>query len=300
MKKNEAVSPVVAVIILVAITVVLAGVLYIWVSNTMQAGGLGKETTPTAIFLTKNAGEIMNEENHEQQVATITLTEGNLLNSEIQLMISADGDAFYEYTDKTQTPNNDPKTEWNPGESVIITEDKAKNAAASLVDKDADWASESFYVRIIYKPAQKMMFSSSVTLEKSTEIVDVLSASYEGDNLDHTANGGTGIQLYAYSTAIHHYSLNALTISWDIVGSPSGSRSMLTNPMYGYSLDTSGIAGVAGTNTQGKSREQGGNSVVVFYPDADPLFVGTYTVRFSVTYDGVTVSDTCVIQISVA
>ena len=53
-KDDDGVSPVVAVIIMVAITVVLAGVLYIWVSNTMQAGGLGKESAPTAIFITKH------------------------------------------------------------------------------------------------------------------------------------------------------------------------------------------------------------------------------------------------------
>ena len=38
------------VIILVAIIAVLAGAFYIWITNTMQTGGLGKEPVPTAVF----------------------------------------------------------------------------------------------------------------------------------------------------------------------------------------------------------------------------------------------------------
>ena len=110
-RKEDSVDPVVAIIILVAITVVLAGVLYIWVSNTMQSGGMGRQSTPTVIFDVKNAATILDEGFHDQQIATITLTEGLILNSEIELLISSDGDTFAEYTDFTQIPNGDPKTE---------------------------------------------------------------------------------------------------------------------------------------------------------------------------------------------
>jgi len=45
-KNKEAVSPVIGVILMVAITVVLAAVLYVWVSGFMTAGGGG--AAPTA------------------------------------------------------------------------------------------------------------------------------------------------------------------------------------------------------------------------------------------------------------
>ena len=77
------ISPVVAVIILVGITVVLAGVLYIWVSNTMQAGGLGKETAPTVIYSTTNANDALSDDDNDERVATITLTEGSVLLSHL-------------------------------------------------------------------------------------------------------------------------------------------------------------------------------------------------------------------------
>ena len=49
-KNKEAVSPVIGVILMVAITVVLAAVLYVWVSGFMTAGGGG--AAPTAALAT--------------------------------------------------------------------------------------------------------------------------------------------------------------------------------------------------------------------------------------------------------
>lgn len=41
-------------IVVIAATVLLSGGLYIWVTNTMQSGGLGEEAAPTAIFQMKS------------------------------------------------------------------------------------------------------------------------------------------------------------------------------------------------------------------------------------------------------
>jgi len=41
-------------VVAIATTVLLSGVLYIWVTNTMQSGGLGKEAAPAAISQTKS------------------------------------------------------------------------------------------------------------------------------------------------------------------------------------------------------------------------------------------------------
>ena len=55
MKNEEAVSPVIATILMVAITVVLAGVLYVWASSL--AGDSTGDTLDTYVFTAEDAAQ---------------------------------------------------------------------------------------------------------------------------------------------------------------------------------------------------------------------------------------------------
>jgi len=60
-KNKEAVSPVIGVILMVAITVVLAAVLYVWVSGFMGAGGGGAPTAAFSNMATTNTSSFVNK-----------------------------------------------------------------------------------------------------------------------------------------------------------------------------------------------------------------------------------------------
>ena len=120
---------------------------------------------PTAIFLTKNHSDTLTNATQDDDVATITIVEGGVKLNEIELMISSDGDAYSKLEGYTPIPNNDPTDEWNVGESVVVNE---ADLPANMTDANGNWPSEDFYVRIIYIPSSKLIYSDHVVLEMST------------------------------------------------------------------------------------------------------------------------------------
>jgi cysteine-rich repeat protein len=71
-----------------------------------------KEESPTAIFTLKNANDAA-DDFEDDDVATITLAEGNLLNSELQILISVDGCKFEDYNDRLCKPTDTTQLEEN-------------------------------------------------------------------------------------------------------------------------------------------------------------------------------------------
>ena len=104
-KDDEAVSPVIAVILMVAITVVLAGVLYVWVSGFGQTGGGGT---------IKISGT--HTEKTKAYVVTISSVSGGTLNLEDAKFEMADPDGILEF--KAQTANANPAV-FSKGQSEV-------------------------------------------------------------------------------------------------------------------------------------------------------------------------------------
>ena len=104
-KDDKAVSPVIAVILMVAITVVLAGVLYVWVSGFGQTGGggtikiSGTHTEKTAAY-----------------VVTISSVSGGTLNLEDAKFEMADPSGILEY--RALTANANPAV-FDKGQSQV-------------------------------------------------------------------------------------------------------------------------------------------------------------------------------------
>ncbi len=81
-KNKEGVSPVIATILMVAITVVLAAVLYVMVSGYMTGGG----GTPIAGSFTRDSSSTPNNGNATLRLAITTPSAPDLANIEIKLL----------------------------------------------------------------------------------------------------------------------------------------------------------------------------------------------------------------------
>jgi flagellin-like protein len=104
-KDDEAVSPVIAVILMVAITVVLAGVLYVWVSSFGTGGG-------TSLSISAN----VNDRTSYWKIEIVSVSGGSLSLSDtkFQLFTRAGTSAFT----KT-TANINPTSALTSGESAV-------------------------------------------------------------------------------------------------------------------------------------------------------------------------------------
>ena len=129
-----------------------------------EQGDNGKETLPTAIFLTRNHSDTLYDNEQDDDVATITLVEGTLKLTDVRIMISSDGDTYYNFTDFSPIPMGD-QAKWESGEAVIVNE---TNTPTEMLDENGNWASTYFYVRIIYTPADELIYFDHVYLEEST------------------------------------------------------------------------------------------------------------------------------------
>ncbi len=157
----EALSPIVSTILLVAIVLALTGIFYIWLMSSQQQS-MQRQNVPTVLFETRNADEVLSTAKHDQQIATVTLLEGRIELASIRVLISADGTHYRDYENFHLHPNSERVSEWNAGESLIVTEDGVPSA---MLDIDGDWPSDHFYVRIVYTPADKVVYDDYAELE---------------------------------------------------------------------------------------------------------------------------------------
>ena len=90
-RNEEAVSPVIATILMVAITVVLAGVLYVWASSLAE-GNTDGDLTLYDISAVDAGGDVTT--GTDDDLVRITMNQGSDINwAAVKISISVDGDA---------------------------------------------------------------------------------------------------------------------------------------------------------------------------------------------------------------
>ena len=127
-RNEEAVSPVIATILMVAITVVLAGVLYVWASSLAEGNTDGDLTLYT--FTADDAGGDVTT-GTEDNLVLITMTQGSDINwAAVKIQISVDGNAPITCDNPGQTGGqcvavefgDTSDNDWSVGDGVTITE----------------------------------------------------------------------------------------------------------------------------------------------------------------------------------
>ncbi len=125
-RNDEAVSPVIATILMVAITVVLAGVLYVWASSL--AGDSAGGSLDTYTWNNNDASGNMGDSTNDALIE-VTMASGSALDwSRVAISISVDGgtpqacsdDAAASCTYTTFESGNDQA--WEAGEGITIME----------------------------------------------------------------------------------------------------------------------------------------------------------------------------------
>ncbi len=119
----------------------------------------------TASFSLENHSDTLTNAITNENIVTITLTEGTLRLWDIQLLLSADGDTFEELYDYQILSGDEPDDEWNNGEALVINESVLPS---TLSDAAGNWRGTDCYVRIYYYPTEEVIFTDHVTLEEST------------------------------------------------------------------------------------------------------------------------------------
>ena len=127
-RNEEAVSPVIATILMVAITVVLAGVLYVWASSLAE-GNTDGDLTLYDISAVDAGGDVTT--GTDDDLVRITMNQGSDINwAAVKISISVDGDAPITCDNPGQTGGQCAAVEfgdtsdndWSVGDGVTITE----------------------------------------------------------------------------------------------------------------------------------------------------------------------------------
>lgn len=150
MKNEEAVSPVIATILMVAITVVLAGVLYVWASSL--AGDSTGDTLDTYVWSATDATPGDTNDSGGNALVRVQMDGGQELNwGVVEITITVNGATPESCgTDSTKEgcwyeayQGSGDADEWSTGEGVTISEgstdicdgSEACNVAVSIVKK---------------------------------------------------------------------------------------------------------------------------------------------------------------------
>ena len=129
-KDDDAVSPVIGVILMVAITVILAAVI---ASFVLGLGDTADEVQPNTNFALDDVSvEEINSD--DQSVLTVTLTDGDSIDFE-ELVLR--GSAVDEFDTSVEDDGWDVNGDtWNTGQSVAITEDSDGDSPGLTWDSD--------------------------------------------------------------------------------------------------------------------------------------------------------------------
>jgi flagellin-like protein len=160
-RADEGVSPVIAVILMVAITVVLAGVVYVWVMSMTAT----RVAAPTIRMTLKDASPILNDTDQSQNVTTLT----------------SDGPDKVKWGDIKVMLSNDEGTTWSKIEIDGAAALNVKCFKEEPIEKDEYWSTgealrfqesggnwdpaDDFYVKIIHVPTGDTIQSLSKDIE---------------------------------------------------------------------------------------------------------------------------------------
>ena len=153
---EEAVSPVIATILMVAITVVLAGVLYVWASQLAEGNTDGDFSMYD--FEVNSAGTTLSTESGEALVY-VSLDAGEDLSwSTVIVQMKADGGVYVECTNPDKvagtgcgiTDNDDGK--WAFGEEVTISEGSDDTCSGGVCEVQ---------IKILDRSTNKLIYESN-------------------------------------------------------------------------------------------------------------------------------------------
>jgi flagellin-like protein len=154
------VSPVIAVILMVAITVVLAGVLYVWVTGLSD---VGKQKAPTTILKLESRDQLNSTTG--QNLTILTHQSGDKVKwSDMKIQVSDDGGTFYIVTFGIEEPNL----------HIIMTKglNVGEEASFEVLEKiifqegSENWDPKNdFYLKIIHTPSKSTMYEDRVNLD---------------------------------------------------------------------------------------------------------------------------------------
>ena len=154
-RNEEAVSPVIATILMVAITVVLAGVLYVWASQLAEGNTDGDFSMYD--FAVTDASDAVGADSGEALVYVAMDTGDDLSWSTVIVQMSADGGAYGECTTPGQTAGtacvvtDNGDGSWGFGEEVTVSEGSDDICATPC----------TVQVRILYSETNEVIFESS-------------------------------------------------------------------------------------------------------------------------------------------
>jgi flagellin-like protein len=185
---DEAVSPVIAVILMVAITVVLAATVYLWVSGFGSEQGklVQASFVAKAVDLPVGAGKDSDSSDDAIEI-TFSSGSGDLTADEIQIVVDGvtlnwtASDNFVQGTDGfqagdlcTTSPGGDTDDTWERGSSVYLF-DTSSSAASDASDCDGPSASGDLVswtgIHLI-----KVIVKGQVVLDTQVEVHDNASA----------------------------------------------------------------------------------------------------------------------------
>ena len=121
-RNDEAVSPVIATILMVAITVVLAGVLYVWAAN------LAESNTKGDLSLYSFTGD----DAPTDSGVIVTMTKGEAINfAGIQIKVSVDGGQGANCAEGCYTEAGTADQAWTTGEDLAIAADCGQDGSGA-------------------------------------------------------------------------------------------------------------------------------------------------------------------------
>ena len=154
-RNEEAVSPVIATILMVAITVVLAGVLYVWASQLAEGNTDGDFSMYD--FAVTDASDAVSADTGEALVYVAMDTGDDLSWSTVIVQMSANGGAYGECTTPGQTAGtacvvtDNGAGSWGFGEEVTVSEGSDDICAAAC----------TVQVKILDAASNKLIYESS-------------------------------------------------------------------------------------------------------------------------------------------
>ena len=192
---DKAVSPVIATILMVAITVVLSGVLYVWAANLAENNTDG-DFELYSVSARNAPGELSTST--DNNIAVLSMDQGKDIDwAKVDIKLSIDGGAPYNCATPGSTSgaciiveSNTEGTFWSVGEEVTIVEN-----GVDLCNTDVC----SIEVTVVDNRAGKTLDKSSATVESTPLPVDpcyskVLynTASHQVLTKNDVESGGTG------------------------------------------------------------------------------------------------------------
>ena len=153
------VSPVIAVILMVAITVVLAGVLYVWVTGLSD---LDEKKAPMVVFELKSWDKL--NSSLGQNISILTHQSGDRIKwADMKILVSNDGGTFYIFEFGVVDPNLN--LTMVKGSEIGDVTNFEVSEIIYFIEGSSNWNSNNdLHVRIVHTPSKSTLFDDMVNV----------------------------------------------------------------------------------------------------------------------------------------